>query len=266
MKLLTLNCHSWIEKKQMEKLQITAEAIKEKGYDVIALQEVNQSIQEAVTDRNLKKDNYAAVLIEELKKIGAGTYQLVWDHSHISYGKYEEGTALLTKHEILEKNSFFISKDTDSEKWKTRKITGAEILIEGIPISFYSCHLGWWDDQEEPFKDQAISLLNHMKKDSRFFLMGDFNNNAFIRGEGYDFLLEKGLYDTYSLAEVKDEGITVEGKIAGWSKNREKLRIDLILTNEKCRVLSSGVIFNGINKPVVSDHFGVEAVLNLSSL
>ena len=42
MKLLTLNCHSWQEENQIEKIKYLAKIIKEKQYDVIALQEVSQ--------------------------------------------------------------------------------------------------------------------------------------------------------------------------------------------------------------------------------
>lgn len=45
MKLLTLNCHSWQEENQIEKIQYLAKVIQEEEYDVIALQEVSQSIQ-----------------------------------------------------------------------------------------------------------------------------------------------------------------------------------------------------------------------------
>ena len=38
MKLLTLNCHAWQEENQIEKIQHLAQVIKEKQYDVIALQ------------------------------------------------------------------------------------------------------------------------------------------------------------------------------------------------------------------------------------
>ena len=44
MKLLTLNCHSWQEDNQIEKIKYLAKIIKEKQYDVIALQEVSQKI------------------------------------------------------------------------------------------------------------------------------------------------------------------------------------------------------------------------------
>ena len=44
MKLLTLNCHSWQEENQIEKIKYLAKTINEKDYDVIALQEIRQSI------------------------------------------------------------------------------------------------------------------------------------------------------------------------------------------------------------------------------
>ena len=42
MKLLTLNVHAWLEDNQAEKIDIIADTIVEKGYDIVALQEVNQ--------------------------------------------------------------------------------------------------------------------------------------------------------------------------------------------------------------------------------
>lgn len=87
--------------------------------------------------------------------------------------------------------------------------------------------------------------------------MGDFNNNAFIRGEGYDYLLSKGLIDTYSVAEEKDSGITVPGEIDGWNGCKEKKRLDLILCNKNINIKKSIVVFNKENN-IVSDHYGVE--------
>ena len=44
--------------------------------------------------------------------------------------------------------------------------------------------------------------------------MGDFNNDALVRNEGYDYLISKGLIDTYCNANIKDSGITVkEGRL-----------------------------------------------------
>ncbi|WP_175639406.1 endonuclease/exonuclease/phosphatase family protein [Metabacillus schmidteae] len=258
MKLLTLNCHSWQEEHQLEKIKILAETIMEKSYDVIALQEVSQSIDSEVIFGVVKKDNFVQILIEELEKLGNTDYQFVWDFSHIGYDVYEEGIALLTKHSINKTTSFFISRSENTEYWKTRKIVGAKIRIHAETYAFYSCHLGWWGDEEEPFKHQIDALCHQANENEKYFLMGDFNNGAHIPDEGYDYLISKGLYDSYSLAKEKDLGVTVSGNIAGWDKNKQDLRIDYIFTNFFANVKKSSVIFNGENKPVISDHYGVE--------
>lgn len=265
MKLLTLNCHSWQEDNQHEKISTLADDIAEKSYDVIALQEVSQLIESETVQGLVKKDNFALVLLGELEKRGVTDYTLVWDFAHIGYDMYEEGVAILTKHPVVEEHRFFISKSHDQSYWKTRKIAGATISYKGKPFTFYSCHLGWWTDDEEPFQFQVDSLMEQVTPESPFFLMGDFNNNALIRGEGYDYLLSKGLVDTFNEAVERDSGVTVQGNIAGWDENKVDLRIDLILSSEKMPVKSSRVIFNDDNKPVVSDHFGVEVLLGESN-
>ena len=44
MKLLTINVHAWIEENQDKKMEILAKVIAENDYDVVAMQEVNQSM------------------------------------------------------------------------------------------------------------------------------------------------------------------------------------------------------------------------------
>jgi maltose 6'-phosphate phosphatase len=85
MKLLTLNCHSWQEENQLEKIRYLARTIKEKAYDVIALQEVSQLITEEYVNNNIKKKNFGLILLQELKKIGVTEYSFVWDLSHIGF-------------------------------------------------------------------------------------------------------------------------------------------------------------------------------------
>ena len=78
-------------------------------------------------------------------------------------------------------------------------------------IDFYSCHTEWWNDEIEPFKYQADKLLNNINNERLSFIMGDFNNNAYVKDEGYDYLIKNGLIDTYTLAQVKANGVTVKG-------------------------------------------------------
>ena len=64
MKLLTLNCHSWQEDHQLDKINYLAKTIKENDYDVIALQEVSQHMLGKQFKGQLKTDNYVVILQE----------------------------------------------------------------------------------------------------------------------------------------------------------------------------------------------------------
>ena len=83
-----------------------------------------------------------------------------------------------------------------------------------------------------------------------------------MSGESYEHIASCGWIDTYKIAQYKDSGITGPGIIDGWrekliDKNVEGMRLDYIWCSEKKEIISSRVVFNGMNEPVVSDHFGV---------
>lgn len=260
MKLLTLNCHSWQEADQLSKIKILAKTIKEMRYDVIALQEVSQLKDNKILYNNIREGNYAEILVQELNKLNVDNYSFIWDFAHIGYNIYEEGLAILTRHPIKDFYNFYVSKDENINNHKSRKIIKATIDINDNEYDFYNCHLGWWNDKEEPFKYQAERLLQKLSNAKNSFLMGDFNNDAFIKGEGYDYLINNGLLDLYDLSADKDDGITVSGKIDGWEECSENKRIDLILCTNKVEALSSKVLFNRPDN-LVSDHFGVEVIV-----
>ncbi len=100
MKLLTLNCHSWQEENQIDKIKYLAKVIKEKQYDVVALQEISQRIDSKVVKDNIKEDNFVYLLVKELEFLGEYNYSYIWDFSHIGYDIYEEGLAILTNKNI----------------------------------------------------------------------------------------------------------------------------------------------------------------------
>ena len=159
MKLLTLNCHSWQEENQVEKIKYLANVIKEKQYDVIALQEVSQRIDANSVDSKIKEDNFARLLIKELNKLDEYKYNFIWDYSHIGYDIYEEGLAILTIHEIKDYKSFYISQSNNKNDYRSRNIVSITIEQNGELVDFYSCHTGWWNDDIEPFKYQAEKIL-----------------------------------------------------------------------------------------------------------
>ena len=254
MKLLTINVHAWIEENQDEKMEILAKVIAENDYDVVAMQEVNQSMNSPVIFRAIRQDNYGWVLLEKISKYTDRTYYYHWSNSHIGYGKYDEGLAIITKHKLLDVDEFYCTRAQS-----VNTITSRRINI----IEFYTCHMNLPTNQEEKMADNIQTILKRSQTDNLKILMGDFNTDAINSPEDYKMILSQGLYDTYTMAKEKDSGITVGGNIDGWSKSKEEKRIDYILSNKEIKVKSSKVIFNGENHPVVSDHYGLEVILDL---
>ena len=277
MKILTLNTHSLQEENYEKKLEWFIERILLEQPDVIALQEVNQTIaapkapphmHRGLTSVShgvpLREDNHAAVIAKRLHLAGIPC-SWAWLPIKIGYGKYDEGLAILCpNHTIHHAEAFRISRVDDYANWKTRRILGVQ--LDGMDDWFYTVHMGWWNDEIEPFRHQwktMSAMLEGKKKTAPVWLMGDFNGPAEVRGESYDCITKAGWQDTYLLADEKDAGITVSGMIDGWRDKIAKLekclgmRIDQIWCNQKTPIKSSNVIFNETNGPVVSDHFGV---------
>ncbi len=130
MKVLTLNTHSWLEENQLEKCKMIAQEIATGDYDIIALQEVNQTIaaQAIVPDGlycptdtlvEIKEDNFALRLVEELQLLDCD-YYWSWTYSHVGYDIYHEGNTLLSKQPIIAKE-YLASQATDVWDHTTRK-------------------------------------------------------------------------------------------------------------------------------------------------
>lgn len=276
-KILTLNTHSLVEENYQQKLIAFMDMIRKERPDIIAMQEVNQSAGAAPADKAeldglvpvpgreivIRKDNHAMRVANMLHQAGIAC-SFTWLPVKLGYGIYDEGMAFLSLDaEITETDAFYISRGQDYRNWKTRMALG--IKTDKTDDWFYTTHMGWWDDEEEPFQAQ-LELLNSCllsrTADSRVWLTGDFNSPDAVRGQGYDAIRNLGWQDTYLLAEQKDEGITVGTVIDGWRdliedpSSMKGMRIDYIWSSRKVPVKYSHVIFNGKNGAIVSDHFG----------
>ncbi len=262
MKLLTLNTHSIVEEDYENKLKIFTEAVSELQPDIIAMQEVNQTINqnEVIDDRlfvpcqstvPLKADNHAYVTAKVLSELGLN-YYYTWAGIKRGYNKYDEGLAVMSLKPIKNIKVINLSDCNSYLDWKTRKA----LVLESSGVVICNTHMGWWEDKREPFINQWKRLNKSLSKYNKVYLMGDFNSPQDQRDAGYDKVLSDGWHDTYTYALFKDDGYTVTKKIDGW-KNHEKKRIDYIFTNFEPSVKSSYVVFNGKNKEMVSDHSGI---------
>lgn len=270
MKLWTLNTHSLVEVHYSEKLSLFASGVAEEQPDIIALQEVNQTIAEPFTESvpdgyvpcasgvKIRRDNHVYQAARQLRSLGV-EYYWTWLPLKRGYDKYDEGIALMSRSKILETKVLKVSKTEAYDNWKTRKIVG--IRTQQAPEEwFFSVHYGWWNDEEESFQEQWKRTAEALNDYPCVWLMGDFNSPAEVRGEGYDLIKQDGWHDCYALAKAKDSGITVGAVIDGWKdkiSGTDGMRIDQIWCRKKQAIADSRVIFNGKNRAVVSDHYGV---------
>lgn len=156
----------------------------------------------------VREDNYAACVARLLRDAGFSC-SWTWVSAKTGYEKYDEGMAILCANRtITSVNTFFISECRDYSNWKTRCVLG--IQVSGSKDWFYTVHMGWWNDDEEPFLRQWECLnkaLPQKKKQSTVWLLGDFNSPAQLRGESYDCIRDSGWTDTYEIAQKKTTGL-----------------------------------------------------------
>ncbi|MBO0475262.1 maltose 6'-phosphate phosphatase [Enterococcus sp. DIV0840] len=271
MKVLTLNTHSWLENQPLEKLQQLADQIIKEDYALIALQEVNQRIDSlpAITTHNfhptedqlpIHEDNFAYLLVQLLKEQGYN-YHWSWAYNHIGYSIYHEGVALLSKQPI-QPQAVVVSAEKDPRDYRRRVLLIGQTKLGDHCITALSCHYSWWSETggfSYEWQQTEIALQEHI---SPLLMMGDFNNPASAK-TGHALVLDSPLQlqDSFLIACEKIGEHTVEKAIDGWGENQEKLRIDYIFTSKKISVSSYQIVFDGKSTPVISDHFGVSAII-----
>ncbi|MGJ0564555.1 endonuclease/exonuclease/phosphatase family protein [Enterococcus innesii] len=268
MKVLTLNTHSWLEENQLEKCKMIAQEIATGDYDIIALQEVNQTIaaQTIVPDGlycptdtlvEIKEDNFALRLVEELQLLDCD-YYWSWTYSHVGYDIYHEGNALLSKQPIIAKE-YLASQATDVWDHTTRKNLSGVTEADGQIVQVISCHFSWWQDGKFAYEWQQTEAFLAERADT-LLILGDFNNDA--ASSGHQLVLDSSLQlqDSFlTAAETIGEASVVKA-IDGWQDNQEALRIDYVFTSKDLQATEYEVVFDGTRTPIVSDHFGIKVV------
>lgn len=266
MKFLTLNTHSWMEENAINKMKQLAAFIHEEQIDIVALQEVNQSVTESIVDSPthfanpdhevIKSDNFALLLANYLKTQFHEIFTWTWTKNHIGFDRFDEGVALLIKQPINRVFRLPISKSTNPNDFHTRVAVGAELENKMTVISL---HASWWisPQTKELCFPYEMKQLNQFAQyhSSPIFLMGDFNNPSHIKNEGYQ-LITQNWFDTYSLANHSIGHDTMTGAIAGWQDNKHGQRIDFIFSNQSLPIKEARVVFDGREQPLISDHFG----------
>lgn len=265
MKILTLNTRSWVDGNK-EQLPILAAEIAKADYDVIALQEVNQSKEAAEayvdgfycptpTNAPVKADNFVLKLVEALQVMDK-EYYWSWSFCHYGYDSFEEGVALLSKEPMIAKD-YVITATEDYEADHARRILVGLTEGDGRLIQVVSGHFDWW---QEHFASEWQNTLADVGKDHALIVAGDFNEPA--AGPGYQLILASSdLQDAFTAAQKRTGEFTVPGEIAGWEGNQEAKRVDYVFADANFDILSYEVTFDGKVAPQISDHYGVSVEL-----
>lgn len=266
MRVLTLNLHCHQEPDAEAKLRAVARAIAENSIDVICLQEAAQhkespaiEVREGIT---IKADNAAHLISAELLAQYGLDYDFVWDFAHYGWNVWEEGVAILTRGEISNFRSEWLSESRDQTDWLSRKAVFAEVEIDGLRVEIVSAHLGWWNYERESFAPQFEKLYSLSVEDrsKQTIIGGDFNVPAGF--DGYNFMMNnEDVVDTFVAVNPEEMFTpTFLGNIDGWGLgDPEGMRIDYILGIGLTTLapVNAQRMFDGINGEVVSDHFGV---------
>lgn len=272
MRLLTLNVHGRIEEQLDDKMNEIVDFIVRQDIDYIALQEVAQEIDDKVVsdellvasnyiqttkqyfDVPIKETNYAIQLVEKLKHKNQKYY---WSFAptHIGFETYDEGVAILSKNPF-EAEPLHLSETLDYSNYHTRFALVAKDLQRQFLV--LSTHHSWW---ENGFENEWQAIENYIKNSeyTKFAILGDFNNEASINGEGYQLMMESDLniQDSFLEADQTIGEFTVEDAIDGWDDHHDQKRIDYQFFNPEATIENHEVVFDGKKYPVVSDHYGI---------
>jgi maltose 6'-phosphate phosphatase len=251
LKILTLNLHC-LEENNIELNQKTIiDEILKRDVDIIFLQEVAQIRIENIYN-TIHNDNYALKIQKGLKNEGVN-YYLYFEPIKESFGKYDEGLAIISKYPLNEVNSKLISKTADYSNWKTRKIlTGKMTFSDNLHITIGTSHFGW-SDGYEVFEDQ-FDLANDELIDSSIALIaGDFN--ILNTSEEYKYICNKGWIDIF-----KETTYFAKPTFRGDSQNNNVERIDYVFINNSFKLIDNEILFIDTR---VSDHYGVYAEIDL---
>ena len=281
MKILSFNTHSLHGGETEESAEVSelCSIIEAEKPDLIALQEVNQSISAPDADLSFtegyyraatcvspvpfKADNFLLSVVWRLN-LNNIAYHFTWLPVKKGYGKYDEGLAILAKKPIRTACGVYLSDIQDYGNWKTRMALLCE--IEGREDLFCCLHTSRYDDPEEPFLPQWKKFTEYTKNRKRVIAAGDLNVPAENRGEGYNEILKTGFFDLYPLSDEKNGySYTVRGNIDGWSaadtpkKTTDTRRIDFILSSKEpnAKKITYSTLFDGERGRPVSDHFGI---------
>lgn len=232
MKIMALNLNSYQEDNQEEKFRRIADKIIDEEIDAMCFSEASQRINTPYAHDHIREDNALKIICDMVNEKSKDTYHYAWDFSHFGFTIYEEGIGIITRCPIDKVECRYISKTADTFSYKSRKVMKITLWDHEQKINVYSVHLGWGDDEYEPFEYQFQQLDQWIKEEPDVFtvISGDFSNDYNTRY--YDMVVSEAYIDQY--LQANPEGMndyTFINPSGIEFRHAEKLRLDYIFTN-----------------------------------
>ncbi len=258
LKILTLNLHCYQEADQDEKFNEIARAIDEVDIDVVCLQEVGEEWNDGLGNWH---SNAAKIIQDRLREYGRH-YHLCTDWSHIGFDRYREGSAILSKYDLVKEGSAYVSATCDIHNIHARKVVMAQIHFPYVGLlNVFSVHLSWWADGFWPQFVKLWQWTNEVESDQvvATLLCGDFNTKA--GSQGYMLIANSGGFEDQIL-QATSPALFAKVFRGTMPSRGEHLdgdgRIDYLFAKRSSRLkaTSARIIFTGLDYRRVSDHLG----------
>ena len=278
LKVLTLNLHTYQEhhgdlwhvlQEHGREVYLIAEAIVHEDIDVICFQEVGEHFHDPITlPYGFSESNMAFRIQKKIREMSGRHFHLFQDWSHIGFGCWREGTAILSRYPMHDCVSPWVTWNKDTGHPASRRITMCYVEIPWFGwLHIVNAHMNCLELGFKADFDYLKQLIyqrdrHHVRGT---LLMGDLNVPA--GEEGYQHIVWGGEFidqwhDSNPLHFYEPTHLE---RIDGWKHQKEARRIDFIFKHirSSLRINEMRLIFNGYFYPIVSDHFGCLARFHL---
>lgn len=255
LRVLTLNLHCGQEADQDAKLSLIARAIRELEVDIVCFQEVAEPWNDG---RGQAEANTARAIRARIGR----PFHLHQDWSHLGFGRFREGCAVLSRHPFLRTDSGYMSVSQDPFSIHSRRVVLARIDVPHLgPVNVFSTHLSWWSDG---FREQFGRLRQwadeqHDAGTAATLLCGDFNVPA--HSAGHELATGDGHFsDQFLQARLQQQHEDGAGPAPSGRERPEPDdgRIDFLFAHRasRLRAVAARELFTDADYGRVSDHPG----------
>lgn len=278
LKILTLNLHTYQEhsgdiwdvlREHGREVSLIAEAIVRENVDVVCFQEVGEHVDDRITiPYGFSDSNMAFRIQRKIREISGRRYHLFQDWSHIGFSVWREGTAILSRFPMHDRDAPWVTWSNDAKNISARRITMCRVDIPGFGgLRIVNAHMNCLEFGFKDDFDRLKQVIDQRRRQNErgTLILGDFNAPA--GQDAYRHIVWNGEFIDQWHEAHPDRFFEPShlDKANGWEHAKEPTRIDFVFkhTGSSLRIDDMRLIFNGSFYPIVSDHFGCLARFQL---